>query len=108
MAVNTELRKPLSLSSRRKAVDSGPRRGRIGTSVANLVGIVFTIIMAFPAYWMINTSIGVKATDNIKLRLIVDNVFNLGIPYPYTSYSQNKYYDAIMGRYFRFNVGVTF
>ena len=60
------------------------------------------------AYWMINTSIGVKATDNIKLRLIVDNVFNLGIPYPYTSYSQNKYYDAIMGRYFRFNVGVTF
>src|SRR3569623_295619 len=47
------------------------------------------------AYWMINTSIGFKPTDNIKLRLIVDNVFNMGIPFPYTSYSQNKYYDAI-------------
>jgi N,N'-diacetylchitobiose transport system permease protein len=35
------------------------RRGRrawLGTTVANVVGIVFTIIMAFPAYWMINTA----------------------------------------------------
>ncbi len=34
----------------------GRRRGRIGTGAANVVGIVFTIIMAFPAYWMINTA----------------------------------------------------
>ncbi len=32
------------------------RRGIAGTSLANTVGIVFTIVMAFPAYWMINTA----------------------------------------------------
>jgi len=36
--------------------ESGPRRGRTGTTVANVVGVVFTIVMAFPAYWMINTA----------------------------------------------------
>src|SRR5215475_6082234 len=32
------------------------KRGWMGTSVANVVGIVFTVIMAFPAYWMLNTA----------------------------------------------------
>jgi N,N'-diacetylchitobiose transport system permease protein len=32
------------------------RRGWAGTSVANVVGIVFTLVMAFPAYWMLNTA----------------------------------------------------
>lgn len=32
------------------------RRGRAGTVAANAVGVVFTMIMAFPAYWMINTA----------------------------------------------------
>jgi N,N'-diacetylchitobiose transport system permease protein len=32
------------------------RRGWAGTSVANIAGILFTLIMAFPAYWMLNTA----------------------------------------------------
>ncbi|MCJ2177237.1 TonB-dependent receptor domain-containing protein [Novosphingobium album (ex Hu et al. 2023)] len=60
------------------------------------------------AYWMVNTSIGIKANENFDLRLIVNNVFNLGIPSPYTSYSASKYYDALMGRYFRMNATVKF
>jgi N,N'-diacetylchitobiose transport system permease protein len=32
------------------------RRGRAGTSVANVVGVLFTILISFPAYWMINTA----------------------------------------------------
>lgn len=59
-------------------------------------------------YWMINTSIGVKVNDRFDLRLIVNNVFNIGIPAPYTTYSSSKYYDAIMGRYFRMNVNFKF
>ncbi|WP_260928625.1 TonB-dependent receptor domain-containing protein [Novosphingobium sp. 9] len=59
-------------------------------------------------YWMINTSVGVKVTDNFKIRMIVDNVFNLGVPSPYTTTSANKYFDAIMGRYFRLNASVDF
>jgi N,N'-diacetylchitobiose transport system permease protein len=35
---------------------AGRRRGRVGTSIANVVGILFAIIMAFPGYWMINTA----------------------------------------------------
>lgn len=60
------------------------------------------------AYWMFNTSIGIKANENFDLRLIVNNVFDLGIPKPYTSYSASKYYDALMGRYFRLNATVNF
>jgi N,N'-diacetylchitobiose transport system permease protein len=33
-----------------------PRRGRAGTVVSNVVGLLFTVVMAFPAYWMINTA----------------------------------------------------
>lgn len=59
-------------------------------------------------YWMVNTSVGIKANDNFKLRLMVNNVFNLGIPFPQTTYSSNKHFDALMGRYFRINATVTF
>lgn len=59
-------------------------------------------------YWMVNTSIGIKANEHFDLRVIVNNVFNLGIPSPYTSYSASKYYDALMGRYFRVNATVKF
>jgi N,N'-diacetylchitobiose transport system permease protein len=40
----------------RRPRESGARRGRTGTSIANVAGILFTIVMAFPAYWMINTA----------------------------------------------------
>src|SRR6476659_374184 len=49
--VSLPLRKPTP--SRR---DSGPRRSRTGTVIANTVGLLFTIVIAFPAYWMINTA----------------------------------------------------
>ena len=32
------------------------RRGRVGTTIANIVGIVFAVVMIFPAYWMLNTA----------------------------------------------------
>jgi N,N'-diacetylchitobiose transport system permease protein len=35
---------------------SSARRSRSGTVVANVVGVVFTVVMGFPAYWMINTA----------------------------------------------------
>lgn len=38
-------------------VGTGQRRGRLGTVVANTVGVLFAVIMAFPAYWMINTAL---------------------------------------------------
>ncbi len=41
---------------RRRRSAGGARRGRTGTIVANTVGILFTLVMAFPAYWMINTA----------------------------------------------------
>jgi len=36
--------------------ESGARRNPVGTAIANIVGVVFAIVMAFPAYWMINTA----------------------------------------------------
>jgi N,N'-diacetylchitobiose transport system permease protein len=57
MATSVELRPPTAL---RRILSgppgSGPRRGRTGTLIANLVGVLFTVVMAFPAYWMINTA----------------------------------------------------
>jgi N,N'-diacetylchitobiose transport system permease protein len=32
------------------------RRRGLGTTVANVVGVAFAVVMAFPAYWMINTA----------------------------------------------------
>jgi N,N'-diacetylchitobiose transport system permease protein len=43
---------PATRSRRR----SSARRSRSGTVVANVVGVVFTVAMGFPAYWMINTA----------------------------------------------------
>jgi N,N'-diacetylchitobiose transport system permease protein len=34
----------------------GRRRRRVGTTVANAAAVVFAVVMAFPAYWMINTA----------------------------------------------------
>jgi N,N'-diacetylchitobiose transport system permease protein len=44
---------------RRRARDTGTvtvGRSRIGTVLANLAGIVFTAVMAFPVYWVLNTA----------------------------------------------------
>jgi N,N'-diacetylchitobiose transport system permease protein len=34
----------------------GRRRRRTGTTLANTVAVLFAVVMAFPAYWMINTA----------------------------------------------------
>jgi len=44
-----------------KQITRAPRattagRSRTGTAIANTVGVIFTIIMAFPVYWVINTA----------------------------------------------------
>jgi N,N'-diacetylchitobiose transport system permease protein len=44
----------VSLSRRPTATTA--RRTRVGTLAANTVGIVFTVLMGFPVYWVINTS----------------------------------------------------
>ncbi|HEU4423159.1 MAG TPA: carbohydrate ABC transporter permease [Pilimelia sp.] len=43
---------------RRRASEAvGVGRSRAGTVVANVVGLAFAIVMAFPVYWMLNTSL---------------------------------------------------
>lgn len=59
-----------------------------------------------------NTSLGVDVSKNVNFRFIVNNVFNRGLPFPYSIFSESsyeaRYYDAIMGRYFRVNASVKF
>ena len=59
------------------------------------------------AYWMFNSSIGYDLNKHVSARLIVNNVFNKSVPFPY-AVSQTRYFDALMGRYFKLNIGVKF
>jgi outer membrane receptor protein involved in Fe transport len=59
------------------------------------------------SYFMFNSSVGYDLTKQFNIRLIVNNVFNKGVPFPY-DVSQTRYYDALMGRYFRVSVGFKF
>jgi N,N'-diacetylchitobiose transport system permease protein len=52
--VPPQLTTPQEVPHRRRRVRPG--RGRLGTSIANVVGVLFIIVMAFPSYWMINTA----------------------------------------------------
>jgi N,N'-diacetylchitobiose transport system permease protein len=52
MAIQVELRS----FKRRSTVEGGRRRSRVGTAIANAVAVTITLVMAFPAYWMINTA----------------------------------------------------
>lgn len=58
-------------------------------------------------YFMFNTSVGYAINDKFRVRLVVDNVLNKGVPFPY-DVSTTRYYTSIIGRYFHFNVGVDF
>ena len=62
------------------------------------------------AYWMANTSIGLKINDHFNIRAIVNNVLGLGVSHagPVPEYSINKEYDAILGRSFRISANVKF
>ncbi|MBB4618495.1 TonB-dependent receptor domain-containing protein [Sphingomonas abaci] len=56
------------------------------------------------AYWMFNTSAGMSLGDRFNIRLIVNNVLDKKVPFPF-SVSANRYYDAFLGRSFRVSVG---
>ncbi|HYX46538.1 MAG TPA: TonB-dependent receptor, partial [Sphingomicrobium sp.] len=59
------------------------------------------------SYFMFNSSIGYDLNKHVSARLIVNNVFNKSVPFPY-AVSQTRYFDALMGRYFKLNLGVKF
>ena len=59
------------------------------------------------SYWMFNSSVGYDIATRYSIRLVVNNVFNKGVPFPY-SVSQTRYFDALMGRYYKLSVGVKF
>ena len=52
-----------------------------------------------------NTSLGIKGGDRFDVRLLVNNVFNAHVPFPYTI-DYNQYYDEIIGRNFRITATV--
>jgi N,N'-diacetylchitobiose transport system permease protein len=56
MVTSVELRKLPRFRRGPSTVEGGRRKGRVGTMIANTVVIVFTLVMAFPAYWMVNTA----------------------------------------------------
>ena len=58
-------------------------------------------------YFMFNTSVGYAVNDKFRVRLIVDNVLDKEVPFPY-SVSTTRYYSSIIGRYFHVNVGFDF
>ena len=60
-----------------------------------------------PAYWMFDTSIGIKATENINFRVVINNVFNRGISSPY-AFDSNREFEAIIGRSFKLNAQMKF
>ena len=61
-------------------------------------------------YWMINSSFGVKVTDHFSMRLIVNNLFNMGVTSagPVPEFKADKEFDAILGRSYRVNASVKF
>lgn len=59
------------------------------------------------AYWMFNSSVGYELNRHFSVRVIVNNVFNKSVPFPY-DVSQTRYFDALLGRYYKLNVGVKF
>jgi outer membrane receptor protein involved in Fe transport len=61
-------------------------------------------------YWMINSSVGLNVTEHLKMRLIVNNLFNFGVTYagPVPEFSTNKEFDAVLGRSFRVSASVKF
>jgi N,N'-diacetylchitobiose transport system permease protein len=60
MSVSTASGRPATTPARRRRSAGGAEatvgRTRIGSFVANLVGVVFSIVMIFPVYWVVNTA----------------------------------------------------
>lgn len=60
------------------------------------------------AYWMINTSIGLKVNKNLTFRAIANNVFNMGVTYAgiVPEFSTNKEFNAVLGRSYRLSATI--
>lgn len=86
-----------------QTIYSGPTRINVNVPTSNY---------QYPnigAYWMFNTSLGLDLNKQFNVRLIVNNVLNKSLPFPYVvGDNQARFYDALMGRYFRVNVGFKF
>ncbi len=62
------------------------------------------------SYFLFNASVGYNINEQFNIRLMVNNVMDRSVPFPYSlgDYGQSRYYDAIMGRYFRVSAGFKF
>lgn len=63
-------------------------------------------ILGVGAWWLINSTIGMKVTPSFQVRLIVDNVFNKQPPFPAIAgsggnfaASTTAYFSGVLGRY---------
>ncbi|MBB6253767.1 TonB-dependent receptor domain-containing protein [Nitrospirillum iridis] len=63
------------------------------------------------AYVMYNASAGYEFEGGYRVRFIVDNVLNSHVPFPSAGYAGtalDRYYGAVLGRYFRLSAGYKF
>jgi len=61
------------------------------------------------AYVVTNTSVGYTIDKRYELRFIVDNLFDVGPPFPAPAAGGTvTYYSGVLGRYFRVSAGVKF
>jgi len=58
-------------------------------------------------YWLVNAALGFRPTQELELRLNVDNVFDSEGPYGVYASANSYYYDFI-GRYYRMTVKLAF
>jgi outer membrane receptor protein involved in Fe transport len=70
-------------------------------------------------WWVNNLTVGVTPIDNLKVQLVVDNIFDKQAPYPFPTIPPNSqfagtndglttYYEGILGRYFVLSVNYKF
>lgn len=57
---------------------------------------------------MFNASTGYEFENGFRAHLMMDNVFDTHMPFPYAGLSTTRYFEAIMGRSFRLNLGMKF
>ena len=56
MAVPTDLRTTATTTAPRPATSAPARRRRRNPVALNVLGVLFSLVMIFPVYWMVNTA----------------------------------------------------
>jgi iron complex outermembrane receptor protein len=69
-------------------------------------------------WWVNNLTVGVTPIDNLKVQLVVDNIFDRQAPYPFPAEPPNSqfggnnglstYYEGLLGRFFLLSVNYKF